>query len=378
MEKEVEPGIVKIKVLSPSIELTVSEFRVELSSTVSMLKERIISTHCAPDDLKDVRLLYGGKILKEGECLLDILKTPDCDTYTIHLCCSNANININKTKTQESGAAVTESSTNVGNISPDYQTMFGYQGYQSFSYGQDQLYNTDINQLAVMQDMYAHYLNQYMQYVNMAQMTSQFPTNIVNQQPETPETNQPAPDPAQREQPEAGQVLAAGGGGLVQEEVAGGERDILDWMYLSSRLVLLLSIVYFYSSIGRFVIVLCIGGLFYFYQIGAFGRRSQRRQRDRDRRLEERRERFRERVREFRDRLRRMQPENNVNIENQENQEINNNVNNNEENLAEEEVVNLNDEQAQLVPDTPSPWSLATNFVYMFFASLFPENAQVA
>ena len=52
MEKEVEPGIVKIKVLSPSIELTVSEFRVELSSTVSMLKERIISTHCAPDDLK--------------------------------------------------------------------------------------------------------------------------------------------------------------------------------------------------------------------------------------------------------------------------------------------------------------------------------------
>ena len=24
--------------------------------------------------------------------------------------------------------------------------MFGYQGYQSFSYGQDQLYNTDINQ----------------------------------------------------------------------------------------------------------------------------------------------------------------------------------------------------------------------------------------
>ena len=118
-----------------------------------------------------------------------------------------------------------------------------------------------------MQDMYAHYLNQYMQYVNMAQMTSQFPTNIVNQQPETPETNQPAPDPAQREQPEAGQVLAAGGGGLVQEEVAGGERDILDWMYLSSRLVLLLSIVYFYSSIGRFVIVLCIGGLFYFYQV---------------------------------------------------------------------------------------------------------------
>ena len=41
---------------------------------------------------------------------------------------------------------MTENSTNFSNISPDYQTMFGYQGYQSFSYGQDQLYNTDINQ----------------------------------------------------------------------------------------------------------------------------------------------------------------------------------------------------------------------------------------
>ena len=96
--------------------------------------------------------------------------------------------------------------------------------------------------------------------------------------------------------------------------------------------------------------------------------------------MEERRERFRERVREFRDRLRRIQPDNNVNNnnENPENQEINNNVNNNEEILSEEEIVNLNEDQAQLVPDTPSPWSLATNFVYMFFARLFPDNAQVA
>jgi len=385
MEKEVEPGIVKIKVLSPSIELTQSDFQVELSLTVALLKERIISSYCAPEDLKDVRLLYGGKILKENECLHDILKTPDCDTYTIHLCCSNnANFNSTKSKTQESGVAGTENAANVGGISPDFHNMFGNQGYQGFSYGHDQLYNTDINQLAVMQDMYAQYLNQYMQYVNMAHVPSQFPTNTVNQfpnqQPDTPDPNQPPPAHAQREQPEGAQVIAAGGGGLVQEEVAGGDRDILDWMYLSSRLVLLLSIVYFYSSIGRFVIVLCIGGLFYFYQIGAFGRRGQRRQRDRDRRLEERRERFRERVREFRDRLRRIQPDNNVNNnnENPENQEINNNVNNNEEILSEEEIVNLNEDQAQLVPDTPSPWSLATNFVYMFFASLFPDNAQVA
>ena len=75
MEKEVEPGIVKIKVLSPSIELTVSEFRVELSSTVSMLKERIISTHCAPDDLKVIlNSLFNLNIVKTVNTLCECRK----------------------------------------------------------------------------------------------------------------------------------------------------------------------------------------------------------------------------------------------------------------------------------------------------------------
>ena len=45
------------------------------------------------------------------------------------------------------------------------------------------------------------------------------------------------------------------------------DRDILDWMYLTSRVVLLLSIVYFYSSIARFLLVACLAGLVYLYQV---------------------------------------------------------------------------------------------------------------
>ena len=49
------------------------------------------------------------------------------------------------------------------------------------------------------------------------------------------------------------------------------DRDLLDWMYLLSRVVLLISIVYFYSSISRFLLVAFIGGLVYLYQVKLAG-----------------------------------------------------------------------------------------------------------
>jgi len=180
--------------------------------------------------------------------------------------------------------------------------------------------------------------------------------------------------------------MNAGGGGMMEEEDmnagADRDRDILDWMYLTSRFVLLVSIVYFYSSIARFLLVACLAGLVYLYQNGLIGGRRERRIRDRDRRLEERRERFRERVREFRERIRAMQPNNNnegdVAIDQRD--ENNDNQNNNtEEAVTEEEIINLRDENQnqEVVPEPPSTWVIASNFVFMFFASLFPENPQV-
>ena len=66
-------------------------------------------------------------------------------------------------------------------------------------------------------------------------------------------------------------MMNAGGGaagGLMEDEPrAGAERDLLDWVYLSSRLVLLASVVYFYGSVARLILVGCIAILFYFYQV---------------------------------------------------------------------------------------------------------------
>lgn len=50
---------------------------------------------------------------------------------------------------------------------------------------------------------------------------------------------------------------AAGGGGAMfeDEEEEGRNRDWLDWLYVGSRLGVLLSIIYFYSTVGRFMLV---------------------------------------------------------------------------------------------------------------------------
>ena len=47
-------------------------------------------------------------------------------------------------------------------------------------------------------------------------------------------------------------------GGMVMDDDDDMNRDWLDWMYTLSRVAVLLSIVYFYSTFGRFVLVLSL------------------------------------------------------------------------------------------------------------------------
>jgi len=48
-----------------------------------------------------------------------------------------------------------------------------------------------------------------------------------------------------------------------EEEEGRGNRDWLDWFYTMSRVMVLFSIVYFYSSPTRFVIVSALGLMLY-------------------------------------------------------------------------------------------------------------------
>lgn len=104
-------------------------------------------------------------------------------------------------------------------------------------------------------------------------------------------------------------------------EPENAERDWLDLFYMLSRVLILFSVVYFYSSPLRFVGVVLLGCAFYLYQIGFF--RNQ----------------------------------------------INNNNNHNNNNVVAE------GEQIQ-PEDSPSMLTLVWTFFSTFFASLIPEVPQ--
>ncbi|XP_075257837.1 homocysteine-responsive endoplasmic reticulum-resident ubiquitin-like domain member 2 protein [Convolutriloba macropyga] len=91
----------------------------------------------------------------------------------------------------------------------------------------------------------------------------------------------------QRQRENAAVINAAGGfgggAGAVQNEENGEENDWLSWFYRESRLVILLIILYSYSSLNRVLTVGVITALMYFFQrrwLPLFGRELMRRNDD--------------------------------------------------------------------------------------------------
>jgi len=370
MENKTERKQVKVKLLSPNVQFPDQQLTLDMGMTIAQLKDLI--RNLKSEELSDIRLLYGGKILNDIDTLGEHLKASsymeDGDVFTIHLSCS---VPSHHHEVESIADPETMPRTETG-VSQDYQHGYGYPSWQTmYSYynGQEFLHGTDDNQLAAAQELYTQYMAAYAEYMQLVSPTPSPPADGAPAPP-THHTFTPAPAPAPA--PEAAprhQMMNAGGGGaggLMEDEPrAGGERDLLDWVYLSSRVMLLASVVYFYGSVARLVLVSCVAILLYFYQTGYFGLGNHlRRLRDRERRLEQRRERFRERVRDFRERIRLMQ-QNNPNQENP------------HEPPTEDEITNLiNEQRADLMNAPVSTWVTVTNAVYMFFASLFPENIQ--
>ena len=97
---------------------------------------------------QDIRLLYGGKILKDNDTLGEHLKASsymeDGDVFTIHMSCSVPSQHLEEEKIPQP-EALTETGVNI-----DYQHGYGYPSWQAlYSYynGQENLYGTDNNQV---------------------------------------------------------------------------------------------------------------------------------------------------------------------------------------------------------------------------------------
>ena len=66
-----------------------------------------------------------------------------------------------------------------------------------------------------------------------------------------------------------------------EDDLNGGQRDVLDWCYVVTRVLVLFSVVYFYSSLARFALAAGLGIIFYLYNNGFFGQ-PQRRPQEQD------------------------------------------------------------------------------------------------
>jgi hypothetical protein len=150
---------------------------------------------------------------------------------------------------------------NVMNIPSNYQNAFGTPGDVNSILAQQYAMQT------WMQQAYAQYMTQYMSLLSspeaMYQMNQQQQSQnfMTPQMPFTPpptetpppvQNEQPAPVPAAPQQPAERRFP-----NIIQDEQE--NRDWLDILYSMSRLMILLCLVYFYSSPIRCLVVILIG-----------------------------------------------------------------------------------------------------------------------
>jgi len=215
-------------------------------------------------------------------------------------------------------------------------------------------------QLLWWQQTYAQqYWAQYMHYLsngpNLQSTTAPTPATTSSSVPQVPpqpavaaadvEARPPQPE-AQRRPP----LAAVGGVAQDEDEEAGlrGARDWLDWIYIASRLAILLGVMYYYSSLSRFVLVTLIVAGIYLYQKAIYQRR---------------------------DNLANLQANRN------ENREVNNNAGQDppveaaaEGPIAEEPEAPVNADIAEAAAAvTPTAFNVAINLLIGFFTSLIPE-----
>lgn len=136
-------------------------------------------------------------------------------------------------------------------------------------------------QMAHMQQMYAQFLAQYPNVVLNNGGVPQVPMPHFPSGPQVPHVPPPVPDDVPEARAAAEPRVEAAAPDFdannpdADEE---GNRDWLDLFYFFSRVVVLFSIVYFYSSMTRLFLVLGFALMMYLYQAGfIFNQRPERR-----------------------------------------------------------------------------------------------------
>ncbi|XP_008420673.1 homocysteine-responsive endoplasmic reticulum-resident ubiquitin-like domain member 2 protein isoform X1 [Poecilia reticulata] len=244
--------------------------------TVEKLKAHLSDVYPSKPSSKDQRLVYSGKLLLDHLTLKDVLRKQD-EYHMLHLVCASRTppsspkpprSRGNKPQESAAGPTASQSSNSAGQVAAGEGSDWLRQQAGAFPYHHmysqfmhswtHQMASAPINTpsyyapmtLMWWQQLYAR---QYYMHYQLLASSSQL------LRPDQPSAQSSQSDPLSQ-RPQAGrhgnpevQMNAQGGEILNEEEL---NRDWLDWVYTFSRAAILLSIVYFYSSFSRFVMVM--------------------------------------------------------------------------------------------------------------------------
>lgn len=287
--------------------------------TVKRLKSHLAAVYPSKPAEKSQRIIYSGKLLQDHSVLQDVLRSIDSETlHTVHLVCTptpeemsetgkSSSSSPNQLSTPLRGDESNSQGTNVGDSSTDgirqrshqpretSNVTAGYSApyYQNSASVAAAYQNMNPQQLQWMQQLYMQQMAYYMQYSSQPGMNQgfippvayQFPQQPIDQRPPPIPVNQAAvppvvnnnpaaavPEPARNAPRVPNQQMNAGVGPAMNDDVEeeAANRDWLDWIYTLCRFGVLLSIVYFYSSMNRFLLVTGIMFLVYLYEHNFF------------------------------------------------------------------------------------------------------------
>ncbi|TRY66619.1 hypothetical protein DNTS_034056 [Danionella cerebrum] len=252
--------------------------------TVMDLKSHLFKVYPTNPPEKDQRLIHSGKLLQDNLLLRDVFSKLPSDTKPIlHLVCSvrsqlgaqpNSSIIADSQSSHSTGLRVDPVTSTDGLRQRGHAAWPGSSANTSFpvtptmthpAFPTYSLYSPQ--QLLWLQQVHAAMVAAASAPIAVSPTASSLPLGphqgavpaaLPNQAPinDLP-ANQNAPGPAFINPEEVNQNLRMNAqGGPVMEDEEDMNRDWLDWVYTASRLGVFLSIVYFYSSMSRFILVM--------------------------------------------------------------------------------------------------------------------------
>ncbi|KDR12951.1 hypothetical protein L798_12908 [Zootermopsis nevadensis] len=261
---------VTLIVKAPNQQVEDQKIHCELNWTIRKLKGYLSEVYPSKPRTEDQKLIYSGQLLHDSVTLKDILRRYEGqEAHTVHLVCTPSRDLVQHVSTvvtrapsrmHENGQLSTNSSRDprafwAGAVANPYASTPGYDP------------NSMSQQMLWMQQAYAHYVTQYMQMMASAGVPqSWYPSSHTAVQVSIPQhgpEHVQAPPVNLQEQPPVQPNNINVADGAEEEEEGRGNRDWLDWFYTMSRVMVLFSIVYFYSSPTRFVIVSALGLVLY-------------------------------------------------------------------------------------------------------------------